>query len=73
MQAHIDKLHMIAYQLTNIDHQVSDEDLKFTFLGSLPLYFHTLVVSFNTYTDQLYMELICGQFLQKELRCKREM
>jgi hypothetical protein len=31
------------------------------------------VVSFNTYTDQLYMELICGQFLQKELRCKWEM
>ncbi len=29
--------------------------------------------SFNTHIDQLYMELICGQLLQKELQCKQEM
>jgi hypothetical protein len=70
MQIHIDKLHMIGYQLANIDHQVFYEDLTFTLLGSLPLSFHTLAISFNTHIDQLYMELICGQFLQEELRCK---
>jgi hypothetical protein len=36
-------------------------------LMTLPLSFHTLVVSLNTRTNQLSMELICGQLLQKEL------
>jgi hypothetical protein len=44
MQVHIDKLCMIANQLTNIDHQVFDEDLAFTLLESLPSSFHTFVV-----------------------------
>jgi hypothetical protein len=47
--------------------QVFYEDLAFTLLRSLPLSFHTLVVSFNTCIDQLYMKLICGQLLQEEL------
>jgi hypothetical protein len=53
--------------LANIDHQISDEDLAFTLLGNLPPSFHTLVVSLNTHTDQLFMELVCGQLLQEEL------
>jgi hypothetical protein len=53
--------------LANVDHQIFDEDLAFTFLGSLPPSFHTLMVSLNTHTDQLFMELICGQLLQEEL------
>ncbi len=53
MQAHIDKFWMIAYQLANIDHQVSNEDLAFTLLKSLPPSFHTFVVSLNTYIDQI--------------------
>ncbi len=44
MQVHINKLWMIANQLTNIDHQVFDENLAFTLLESLPLSFHTFVV-----------------------------
>jgi hypothetical protein len=35
MQVHIDKFWMIGNQLTNIDHQVSDEDFAFTLLGNL--------------------------------------
>ncbi len=34
--------------------------------------FHTLVVSLSTHTDQLFMELVCGQFLQEGLRWKQE-
>ncbi len=44
MQAHIDKLWMIANQLTNIYHQVFYEDLTFTLLENLPSSFHTFVV-----------------------------
>jgi hypothetical protein len=44
MQVHINKLWMIANQLTNIDHQVFDENLAFTLLESLPSSFHTFVV-----------------------------
>jgi hypothetical protein len=60
---HIDKLRMNSYYLANIDQQVSNEDLTFTILGSLPPSFHTFVVSFNTPTDQLFMKLACGQLL----------
>jgi hypothetical protein len=60
VQAHIDKLQMIANQLTNNDHQVFYEDLTFTLLGNLPPSFYTLVVSINTHIDQLSMELVCG-------------
>jgi hypothetical protein len=72
VQARIDKLQMIAYQWTNIDHQVFDEDLTFTLLGSLPPSFYTLVVSLSTHIDQLSMELVCGQLMQKKLGCKWE-
>jgi hypothetical protein len=58
---------MIANQLANIDHQVFDEDLTFTFGGSLPLSFHTFVISLSTHIDQLSVELVCGQLLQEEL------
>ncbi len=34
MQAHIDKFWMIIDQLTNINHQIYDEDLAFKFLGN---------------------------------------
>jgi len=44
MQVHIDKLWMIANQLTNINHQVFYENLQFTLLESLPSSFHTFVV-----------------------------
>jgi hypothetical protein len=57
-------------QLTNIDHQIFDEDLTCTLLKSLPLSFHALVVSHNTCIDQLSMELVCGQLLQEKLQCK---
>jgi hypothetical protein len=30
------------------------------------------VVSLSTHTDQLFMELVCGQFLQEGLRWKQE-
>jgi hypothetical protein len=60
VQAHIHKLQMIANQLTNIDHQVFNEDLTFTLLGILPPSFYTLVVSLSTHIDQLSMELVCG-------------
>jgi hypothetical protein len=73
MQVHIDEFQMIINQLVNIDHQVSDQNLAFTFLVNLPLSFHTLVVSFSTRINQLSMELKCGQFLQEELRCKQEL
>ncbi len=67
MQAHIDKFRMIANQLANIDHQVSDENLAFTFGESLPLSFHTFVISLSIHIDQLSTELVCGQLLQEEL------
>jgi hypothetical protein len=63
MQVHINKLWMIANQLTNIDHQVFDENLAFTLLESLPSSFHTFVVRLNTCIHQLSMELSCGQLL----------
>ncbi len=61
---------MITNQLPNINHQIYDEDLAFTLLGSLWLSIHTFVVSFSTHTNQLSMELVCGQLLQEELQCK---
>jgi hypothetical protein len=44
-------------------HQLFNEDLTFTFLRSLPSSFHMFVVSLNTHTDQLFMELVCGKLL----------
>jgi hypothetical protein len=74
VQAHIDKLWMIVDQLINIHHQIFYEDLAFTFLGilsssfsNLSSFFHTLVVSFSTHINQLFMGFVCGQLLQKEL------
>jgi hypothetical protein len=49
---------MIANQLTNINHQICDENLASTFSKSSPPFFHTLVVTLNTHID---MELLCGQ------------
>jgi hypothetical protein len=63
---------MIVDQLINIDHQAFYEDLAFTFLRILSSSFHILVVSLSTHINQLFMELICGQLLQKKLRCKQE-
>jgi hypothetical protein len=68
VQAHIDKLWMIFIDLLiNVDHQIFYEDLAFTFLGILSSSFHTLVVSLSTHINQLFMELVRGQLLQKEL------
>jgi hypothetical protein len=61
---------MITNQLTNINHQIYDEDLAFTLLRNLPLSIHTFVVSFSICPNQLFMELVCGQLLQEKLRCK---
>jgi hypothetical protein len=63
---------MITNQLTNINHQIYDEELAFTLLGSLWLSIHTFVVSFSIRTNKLPMELICGQLLQEKLLCKWE-
>jgi hypothetical protein len=41
--------------------------MAFTFLKSSSPSFHTLVVSFSTHIDELLMELVYGQLLQKEL------
>jgi len=77
VQVRIDKLWMIVDQLINIDHQVFYEDLAFTIFGilsssfwSLSSSFHTLVVLVNTNINQLFMGLVCGQLLQKKLRCR---
>ncbi len=70
MQAHINKLHLIVDQLTNIDHPISNEDLSFTFLGNLPSSFHTLVVPFSTYINELSIKLIYQQLLQNEFYFK---
>jgi hypothetical protein len=40
VQAHIDKFHMIVDQLTNINHQISNDDMAFTLLRIMPLSFH---------------------------------
>jgi hypothetical protein len=58
---------MIAYLLTNIDHQMFYEDLAFTLFKELPSFFHPFLVSFSTRIDQLSMELPCEQLLQEEL------
>jgi len=63
VQARIDKLWMIV----NIDHQVFNEDLAFTFLEILPSFFHTLVVSLSTHINQFFMELVSKQLLQEKL------
>ncbi len=67
MQVHINKLWMVANQLTNINHQKNYEDLVFTFLKNLPPSLHTLTVSLNVHTDQLFMKFVYEQLLQKEL------
>jgi hypothetical protein len=58
---------MIVSQLVNIDHQLFEEDLAFTFLRNLPPSCHTFMDSFNICIDQLSMGLVCGQLLQEEL------
>jgi len=63
VQAHIDKFQMIADQLTNTYHQGSNEDLSFTLLRYWPPSFHTFVLSLSIHNDQLFMELVCKQFL----------
>jgi hypothetical protein len=48
-------------QLEKIDHQFSNEVLTFTFIRILPSSFHTLIISLGIYTNELCMEVICGQ------------
>jgi hypothetical protein len=59
MQAPIDELCTIANQLISIDHPISNEDMAFTLLRNYLPYFHTSMVVFSYYIDELYMELIC--------------
>ncbi len=73
VQVHISKVRMLVDQLASIDHPISIEDCAFTFLGSLWSFFHTLVVLYNNHTNELSMELVCGQILQKELWFKQEL
>ncbi len=70
MQVHIDKFCMVIYQLANIDCPICYEYFTFTFLSSLSPFVHTLTILLNTYIDELFMELIHGQLLQKELQSK---
>jgi hypothetical protein len=70
MEVHIDKFCMVIDQLANIDCPICCKYLTFTFLSSLPPFVHTLTILLNTYTDELSMELIHGQLLQKELQSK---
>jgi hypothetical protein len=72
VQAHISKVCMIVDQLANIDHPIFNEDFAFTFLGSLPSFFHTSVVLNSSHTNELSMELVCGQILQEELQFQQE-
>jgi hypothetical protein len=58
---------MIVDQLTNINHQIFYEDLAFTFLKNFSPSLHALVVSLNAHNNQLFVELVYGQLLQKEL------
>ncbi len=44
---------------THIDNVVSDEDLAFTFLGSLSLFFHIFVILLGIRNDEFSMELVC--------------
>ena len=44
-QDHINKLQVLVDQLANIGHCISNEDQAFTFLGSLPPSYQTLVIS----------------------------
>jgi hypothetical protein len=53
--------------LANIDHQVYYENLTFSFLESLPPFPSIGGFTSSTYTNELSMELICGQLLQKDL------
>ncbi len=46
------------------------EYLTFTFLSNLPPSIHTLTILLNTCINELYMELVHGQLLQKELQSK---
>jgi hypothetical protein len=52
--------------LANIDHQVYDENLTFTFLQSLPPFPPSGGFTSSTYINELSMELICGQLMQKD-------
>jgi hypothetical protein len=61
---HIVELHTIVYQLISIDHPISNEYMAFTLLRSYLPSFHTSMVAFNYFIDELYMELICGQLVQ---------
>lgn len=57
MQAHIDKFHMIVDQLTNINHQDSNEDMAFTLLRIMPISFHVPWLFFlSTHIDELPMD-----------------
>ncbi len=70
MQVHINKFYMVIDQLANIDCPICYEYLTFTFPSNLPPSIHTLTILLNTYINELSMELVHGQFLQKELQYK---
>jgi hypothetical protein len=63
---------MIVDQLINIGHVDYNEDLAFTFSWSVPPFFHTLLIWLNTCTNELFMELVCGQLLQNKLQFKQK-
>jgi hypothetical protein len=56
--------------VANIDNQIYDEILTFTFLQNLPPFPPSGGFTFSTYINGLSMELICGQLLQKDLWSK---
>jgi hypothetical protein len=73
VQVHIRKFHTIIDQLINIDHVDYNEDLTFTFLWSVPPFFHNFLIWLNTCINELFMELVRGQLLQNELQFNKKM
>ncbi len=63
---------MITYQLTNINHQIYNERFGIHTFSEFVIVYPYLCGFIQYRTNQLSMELICGQLLQKEFLCKRE-
>ena len=68
MQAHINKIMMLAEQLDAIGAGVSDEDIAMTLLCSLPESYENLIIALESRADGLTSEFVRSRLLQEEAR-----
>ena len=68
MTEYLDKFHSATKELEVIGSPIQEEDLIATLLNSLPSSYDNLIISLESRTNQIDLDIIHARLLQEELR-----